>query len=93
MLRNYLKIAIRNIKRHKLYALISILGLAFGIACSILLFLYVQDELTSDKHHANKERIYRMNNRFLGAGRVQETTTTGWLLKGVLEKDYPEIER
>ncbi|MCP4724040.1 MAG: ABC transporter permease, partial [bacterium] len=50
---NYLKIAIRNIKKYKGYSLINISGLAIGLACCILIFLYLQYEYSYDKYHEN----------------------------------------
>ena len=50
---NYLKVALRNIKRYKGFSFINISGLAVGMACCILIFLWVQDELSYDKFHEN----------------------------------------
>lgn len=61
MLKNYLKIAIRNIRKHKGYSFINVFGLAVGICCCLLIFLYVKDELTYDRFHTNADRIYRIN--------------------------------
>ncbi|MCJ7581339.1 MAG: ABC transporter permease [Candidatus Aminicenantes bacterium] len=61
MLNNYLKIALRNIKRHKGYSIINISGLAIGMACCILILMYVTDELSYDKFHEKSDRIYRIN--------------------------------
>jgi putative ABC transport system permease protein len=61
MLRNYLKIAIRNMKRHKGYSFINIFGLAIGMACCILILIYVVDEFSYDNFHENGDRIYRIN--------------------------------
>ena len=60
MFKNYLYIALRNIKKHKGYSLINILGLAIGMACCILIFLYVLYELSYDKYHENAGMIYRL---------------------------------
>ena len=60
MLRNYFKIALRNILRHKAYSAINISGLAIGMASSILILLWVQNELSFDKFHTNADRIYRI---------------------------------
>ncbi len=62
MYKNYLKIAIRNILRHKFYSIINILGLAIGIACFITIGMWVQDELSYDKHFTKSDRIYRVAN-------------------------------
>ena len=60
MLRNYFKIALRNILRHKAYSAINISGLAIGMASSILILLWVQNELSFDKFHTNAGQIYRI---------------------------------
>src|SRR5258708_1410835 len=60
MLRNYLKIAYRNIIRHKAYSIINISGLAIGMASSILILLWVQNELSYDRFHKNAGQIYRI---------------------------------
>jgi len=58
MLKNYFKIAFRNIMRKKLFAIINTLGLAVGMACFILITLWIQDELSFDKFHAKKDNLY-----------------------------------
>ncbi len=60
MLRNYIKITLRNIRRHKAFSFINIAGLAIGIACCLLLLLWVQDELSYDRFHSNADSIYRL---------------------------------
>lgn len=60
MIKNYLKIAFRNIARHKAFALINIAGLAIGMACSIFILLWVQNELSYDRFHKNANEIYRV---------------------------------
>jgi len=60
MFRNYLTTAFRNISRHKAYSLINISGLAVGMACSILILLWVQNELSYDRFHKNADHIYRL---------------------------------
>ena len=60
MIRNYFKIAWRNIYRHKAYATINVLGLALGICASIVVYLITSYELSFDKFHPEKERIYRI---------------------------------
>ncbi|MBC7920656.1 MAG: ABC transporter permease, partial [Ferruginibacter sp.] len=61
MLRNYLTLARRNLWRNKVYASINVFGLATGIAFCLLIFLFVQDELSFDRFHANADRIYRIH--------------------------------
>jgi len=58
MIKNYVKIALRNISRNKIFTLINTLGLAVGMACFILITLWIQDEMSYDKFHANKDDLY-----------------------------------
>ena len=60
MFRNYLKTAFRNLIRHKLFSALNIIGLATGMACSILIFLWVQDERSYDTFNVNSKQIYRL---------------------------------
>ena len=60
MLKNYIKIAIRNIRRNKIYSMISVFGLAIGITGASLLYLYVNDELSYDRFHEKSDYIYRI---------------------------------
>ena len=68
MLRNYLHIALRNLQRQLSYSLINILGLAIGIACSLVIFLYVYSEWSYDKHFKNADRIYKVGISFYNIG-------------------------
>ncbi|WP_431215087.1 ABC transporter permease [Puia sp. P3] len=61
MFRNYLKVAFRNIVRHRAFSAINISGLAIGMACSIFILLWVQNELSYDKFHKNAGSIYRVS--------------------------------
>src|SRR5260370_34673839 len=60
MIKNYLKIAFRNIIRHKAFAAINISGLAIGMASSIFILLWVQNELSYDRFHRNADQVYRI---------------------------------
>ncbi len=62
MLQNYFKIAVRNLLRYKGYTAVNVFGLTIGIASCILIFIYVQDELSFDKFHEKAGRIYRIHN-------------------------------
>ena len=61
MLRNYIKIAFRNLSKNKLYSFINIAGLAIGMACAILIFKWVQNELGYDRFIKNADSVYRLN--------------------------------
>src|SRR5258708_33184361 len=60
MLRNYFKIALRTLIRNKLYTVLNIAGLTFGLSCFLLIGLYLFDELTFDQQHSNADRIFRV---------------------------------
>src|SRR5436190_17313349 len=63
MLKNYFKIAVRNLLRHKLFSGLNIFGLATGMACSILIFLWVQDEISFDSFNPGADRIFRLTSK------------------------------
>ena len=63
MFKNYLKTAIRNLQRNKIYTLINIVGLSLGLACAMLIMLYVKDEISYDRFHKNVSQIYRVVNK------------------------------
>ena len=60
MLRSYLTIALRNARRDGVFSLLNVIGLAIGLACGILILLYVQREFSYDRHHAKADRIHRV---------------------------------
>jgi len=64
MLKNYFKIAFRNLTRTKIYSFINIFGLSLGVACCLLLSLYVQDEFSYDRHHQRRNDLYRICTQF-----------------------------
>ena len=85
MLKNYLKIAFRNIKRHKGYSFINIAGLATGIACSILIYLFVAHELSYDKFHDQADNIYRLAFRAkIGGTEINSISTSSENFKKLL---------
>ncbi len=60
MIKNYLKIALRTLQKYKGYAFINIFGLAIGLACCLLIVLFVRDELSYDRFHEKADRTYRI---------------------------------
>src|SRR5688572_27765628 len=64
MLLNYLKIAYRSLLRNRLTAFINIAGLGLAIACSLLIYIFIRDEVSYDKYHSNADRIYRVTRSF-----------------------------
>jgi putative ABC transport system permease protein len=92
MLTNYLRIALRNIKKHKGYSLINILGLAIGMACCILITSYVFYELSYDKHHENADRIYRIKaDAQIGENHLHIPKSSPPMAAYMIE-NFPEVE-
>ncbi|MCP4723620.1 MAG: FtsX-like permease family protein [bacterium] len=92
MFKNYLKIAFRNLLRYKGYSFINISGLSIGMACSILLFLYIQYEFSYDRYHEKADRIYRVvRDRRVLINNASMTTVTPGLLAPTLIEECPEV--
>jgi putative ABC transport system permease protein len=91
MLQNYLKIAWRNLLRHKRFSLINILGLSAGLAACLLIFLYVHYELTYDRHHVNGNRIARVVTTLHCPGTDMEFGTSPFPLAAALKRDFPDV--
>ncbi len=89
MFKNYLKVALRRIRRRKVYAFINILGLSIGLACFMLIGLWVEDELSFDRFHENKDRIFRVLNRMEDGSASYSLT---YALGPALEAQYAEVE-
>ena len=92
MFRNYLVIALRNIARHKLYSFINIAGLAVGLACAILIILFVRDELSWDAWIPGCDKIYRVETTFHVPGRSDIVTAqTTMPLTVAMHDQIPEV--
>lgn len=92
MFSNYVKIAMRNILKHKTYSTINIFGLAIGMASCILLLSYIFTELSYDRFHSNYERIYRLGIDGIFGGRAVKGPGSNSASAGILIKDYREVE-
>ncbi len=92
MIKNYLTVAIRNLMRHKLYTSINVLGLAIGLACGILILLYIQQEFSVDRTHALGDRIYKVIREERGSTQTTYEEGTSGALGPVLEETFPEVE-
>lgn len=92
MYKNYLKIALRNILRHKVYAGINILGLAIGMTCTILLYLYIQHEMSYDHYHKNSNRTYRIENELVFGDQSYKVPVLPARMAPHLQENYPEVE-
>jgi putative ABC transport system permease protein len=92
MIQNYIKIALRNLLRNKVYSFINIGGLAVGMATCLLITLYVLDEISYDRFNEKADRIYRLNTEVKFGGLEQSLGQTSDLLGATLKKDYPNVE-
>jgi putative ABC transport system permease protein len=88
MLKNYLIIALRNLKKHKGFSFINIAGLSVGIACSILVMIYVYDQLSYDRFHENAERTYRVICKGFLIDYDYNSTSTPYVLGKTLRDEY-----
>lgn len=94
MLKNYLKIALRTLARHKTLAAINIFSLSLGLACCLLILLFVQHELSYDRYHAQADSIYRVYaERTRDSGSVFSFAYLPIPLGPALQESFPEIER
>jgi putative ABC transport system permease protein len=92
MLKNYLTIALRSFWKNKGYSFINIIGLSIGLACSILILLWVQDEFSYDRFHEKGDRLYQvMEDQFYSGGQTLPTRSTPGPLAEALKKDVPEV--
>jgi putative ABC transport system permease protein len=92
MLKNYLKVAVRNLMRNKLYSAINIFGLALGVACCLLLTLYIRDEISYDKHHQCPEDLYRIVTNFKTDVGFHKSGTSSPPIAMTMKEEIPEVE-
>ncbi len=93
MLRNYVKIALRNLRKQKGFAFINVLGLAVGLAASLLILQYVVHELSYDDFHADADRIYRVRYDFFRDGEQVFKCATAFPRVGpTMKEQFPEVE-
>ncbi len=93
MLRNYLVIALRNVRKNKVFSAINVFGLGVGIAACLLIFQFVTFELSYDKFHTKFDRIYRItNDRFQNGKLIQHGTIMYPTIGPTMAKDFPEVE-
>ncbi|HET9280131.1 MAG TPA: ABC transporter permease [Flavitalea sp.] len=92
MLRNYLKVALRNLSKNPSSTLINVIGLGTGLVCFILIFLFVKDELSYDRFHKAPEQVFRVVKDFVNddKSRIPDATTPP-ALAPAMQKDLPEV--
>jgi putative ABC transport system permease protein len=92
MFKNYVKIAFRNLQRHKMYSSLNIIGLAVGITCSLLIALWVLDELSYDRFHTHADRLYRVEFEQDYSGQLFHVNVSPHPMAPALVEEIPEVE-
>jgi putative ABC transport system permease protein len=92
MLKNFFKVAIRNLWKQKGYSFLNIFGLAMGMACSLLILLWITDEERVDNFHAKGDRLYSIYERQYYDGKIQAGFFTPGILSDEMKKVLPEVE-
>ena len=92
MIKNYLKIAWRNLLKNKGFTAINIIGLSLGIGCFIVIAMFVTDELSYDQYHEKADRIFRINSDIQFGGTDLSMSVSADPMGETLKNDYPEVE-
>jgi len=92
MIKNYFKTAFRNLSRNKIYSFINIAGLSIGLACAMLIMLYVKDEVSFDRFHQNVDNIYRIASKASRQGQERQSGHTGFLQGPRFAQNVPGIK-
>jgi len=90
--KNYFKTAFRNLARNKIYSVINIAGLSIGLACAMLIMLYVKDEVSFDRFHKDVNNIYRVVSKSNQQGQEKEMSSTGFIQGPRFTKNVPGIQ-
>jgi putative ABC transport system permease protein len=93
MIKNYLKIAVRQLRKQKMYSAIKIGGFALSIAACLLIGLYIKDELSYDKSYPDTNRIYRLVEYYTHDGKIEKGNDYPAPISKALKADFPEIEK
>jgi putative ABC transport system permease protein len=98
MLNNYLTIALRNLRKQPGFAATNVFGLSVGMACCLLVALYISRETHFDQHHTRASDLYRLGTTFVTldgaeAGNEQPTFNSPAPMAAALQRDFPEIEK
>ena len=92
MFKNYLKIAWRNLLRHRVFTVINIAGLAIGMASSALILLWIQNEVSYDRFHQKAARLYEVYKHSAVNGKFQSSAITPMVMAKTLKQEYPQVE-
>lgn len=89
MFKNYFKITYRNLNRQKVYSFLNLSGLAIGLACSILIFLYINDEKSYDRFHSKSDRTFRVLEHFESEGNGEHSASQPFPVGPTLQSEFP----
>jgi putative ABC transport system permease protein len=93
MLKNYFKIAWRNMMKNKVFSFINILGLSTGLTCCMLITLYILNETSYDRYQKNADNIYQVGTDFIGLGNFKKQPTTPAAMGEIMKSVFPEIQQ
>ena len=93
MIKNYLKVAWRNLKKNKIFSFINVFGLSIGLTCCMLIALYLNNELSYDSYHKNANRIFQLGTTFVKEGKEDRTANTPAPVAKAMQMEFPEIEK
>ena len=93
MIKNYIKIAWRNMMKNKTFSFINIFGLSIGLTCCMLISMYLYYELSYDSYHKNADRVYQLGTTFVKEGKEDRTANTPSPMAKTMQMVFPEIEK
>src|SRR5687768_7286790 len=92
MIRNYIKIAWRNVRKNKVFAFINVFGLSVGLACCMLIALYLYHEFSYDRYHSNGDRVFQVGTNFMDDGKEDRRAHNSGALARLMQMDFPEVQ-
>jgi putative ABC transport system permease protein len=92
MIKNYLKVAWRNLMKNKVFSFINIFGLSVGLACCMLITLYLHHEISYDRYHKNINQLYQLGTIFVGEDKEDRTPNTPAPMAAAMKQEFPEID-
>src|SRR6266705_3206846 len=91
MIKNYLKVAWRNLMKSKIFSFINIVGLSVGLTCCMLISIYLYNEMSYDKYHKNIDQLYQLATTFVKDGKEDKTPNTPAPMAAAMKQEFPEI--
>jgi putative ABC transport system permease protein len=92
MIKNYFKIAWRNLMKNKIFSFINIFGLSVGLTCCMLISVYLYNEANYDKYHKNIDQLFQLATTFVGDGKEEKTPNTPAPMAAAMKQEFPEIK-